>query len=64
MVAAPAGATITATETHDHTGETIMITTAIGEIKVVRDYPHGIDEHATRGVMAPPHQTHLAAINF
>ena len=59
-VAATAGAAVTATATHDHTGEITMITTAIEEIEVVQPNPHGTGEDATRGAMAPPqcHRTH------
>ena len=56
MVAATAGATITATETTDHPAEMTMITMTIGEIAVVKADPYAIWEDETRGVMAmaPP----------
>ena len=57
MVAATAGATITATETTDHPGEMAMITMTIGELAVVKADPHGIWEDETCGVMASPHRT-------
>ena len=44
MVAVTAGATTTATENHNHTGEMIMITTTIEEIEVAQADPHGIEE--------------------
>ena len=49
-VATTAGATITATETHHHTGETTMITTTIKEIEVVYADCHGVVEDETRGI--------------
>ena len=35
-----------------------------GEIAVVKANPHGIWEDETRGVMAPPHRTHVTAIDL
>ena len=64
MVAMTTGATITATETADHPGEMTMITMTIGEIAVVKADPHGIWEDETRGVMAPPHRTHVTTIGL
>ena len=55
MVAVTAGATITATETTDHPGEMIMITTTTGEIEAAKADPLG---------MAPPDQTHVTAIGL
>ena len=47
-VAATAGATITATVVHDHTGEmTTKVTTTIGEIEAVHTGPHGTEEDET-----------------
>ena len=57
-VAVTAGAVITATETHGHTGEMTMITTAIGEIEVDHTNPYGIGEGEACGAMAPPHRTY------
>ena len=64
MVAVTAGETITATETTDHPGEMTMITMTIGEIAAVKADPPGIQEDETRGVMAPPYQTHVTAIGL
>ena len=64
MVAATAGATITVTETTDHPGEMTMITMTIGEIAAAKAYHLGIQEDETRGVMAPPHRTHVTAIGL
>ena len=64
MVAAAAGETTTVTETTDHTGEMTTITMTIREIEGVRVDPHGIEEDATRGNVAPPHQTHAIAIGL
>ena len=61
-VAVTAGATITATRTHDHTGETIRIAMTTGDIEVVHTDPHGIEEGKMHGAMAPLHQTHMTAI--
>ena len=63
-VAAIAGAKITATGIHDHTGEIITITTTIGEIEVAHTDPHGIEEDESRGVMAPLLQTHVTTIGL
>ena len=62
MVAAAAGETTTVTETTDHPGEITTITMTIEEIEAVRVDPHGIEEDETRGILAPPHQTHVTAI--
>ena len=59
MVAATAGATITVTETTGHPGEMTVITMAIREIASAKTNPSGIREDGARGVMAPPHQTHV-----
>ena len=66
MVAATAGATITVTETTNHPGEMTMITMTIGEIAAAKADidPLGIQDDETRGVMAPPHQTHVTAISL
>ena len=64
MVAATAGATITATETTDHPGEMAMITMTIGEIAAGKADPLGIQEDETCGVVAPPHQTHVTVIGL
>jgi hypothetical protein len=64
MVAVTAGATITATETTDHPGEMTMITMTTGEIAAVKADPLGIQEDETRGVVAPPRQTHVTAIGL
>ena len=62
-VAATAGATITTTVIHGHTGEmTTMITTTPGEIGVVHTDPHGTKEDESHGAMAPLLQTHVTAI--
>ena len=62
MVAA--GATLTVTETTDHPGEMTMLTMTTGEIAAVKADPLGIQEDETRGVMAPPDQTHVTAIGL
>ena len=62
MVAVTAGAMTTATENHGHTGGMIVVTTAVGEIEVVKADPHGIPEGGARGVMAPPHRTHVKVL--
>ena len=66
MVAVTAGATITATETTDHPGEMIMITTrtAIGETQPTKADPPGIWEEETHGATVPPHPTHVTAIGL
>ena len=64
MVAATAGATTTVTETTDHPGEMTMLTMTTGEIAAVKADPLGIQEDETRGVMAPPYQTHVTAIDL
>ena len=64
MVAATAGETTTATETTDHPEEMTTITMTIGEIEAVRTDPLGIEEDETRGVKAPPHQTHAVTIGL
>ena len=51
-VATAAGTAITATGTHGHTGEMIMITTAAGDIKAAHTDPHGIEEVEFHGAMA------------
>ena len=64
MVAVTAGVTITATKTTGHPGEMTMITMMNGGIAVVKADPLGIEEDETRGVMAPPYQTHVTAIGL
>ena len=64
MVAATAGATTTASETTDHPGGMIMITTTIGEIEAAKADPPGMQEDETRGAMAPPHPTHMTVIGL
>ena len=64
MVAVTAGAAITATEITDHPGGMTMITMAAGEIAAGKADPLGIQEDETRGVMAPPYQTHVTAIGL
>ena len=64
MVAVTAGATTTASETTDHPGEMIVITTTTGEIEAAKAVPPGMQEDETRGAMAPPHPTHVTAIDL
>ena len=59
-VAATAGATITATVIHGHTGETTtMVTMTIGEFGVVHTNTHGIGEDEAHGAMAPESASNL-----
>lgn len=64
MVAVTAGATTTASETTDHPGEMIMITTTIGETEAAKADPPGIWDDETHGATAPPHPTHVTLIGL